>query len=187
MTDPAAAGSYPWSQTIGDLAVTFRLLTAADRDPLLTFTRGLPEADLLFLPIDISRPEVIDSWIRDIESGRTVTVVAEESGQIIGYCSLLRSEILWTRHLGEIHLVVGSSFRGKGVGGHLARQVFALAKETDLFKLVVNMLSSQRNAQNLFHHLGFIPEAMLHDWAIDRNHRTHALIIMSREVEAAEP
>ena len=188
--------TFPWTTGAGDLEVTFRRMAAADRDRVLAFTRTLPEDSLLFLRSDITQPEVIDLWLRQIESGRTVTILAEASGvrpsgvrpsgRVIGYCSLHRSDILWSRHLGEIRLLVAPEYRGKGVGGLLIRQIFALAQDTDLLKLVANMMSTQRDAQSLFHHLGFIPEAMLHDWAIDRNGRTHDLIIMSREVEDDE-
>lgn len=181
-----AVRTYPRNLPIGDLEVTFRLMSAADRDRILAFTQSLPESNLLFLRVDITKPEAIERWIRTIGEGRMVTVLAEESENLIGYCSLHRSDILWTRHLGEIRLFVSPNYRGKGIGGHLVRQVFELAQGTGLLKLVANMMSTQRDAQSLFHHLGFIPEAMLHDWAIDRNLRTHDLIIMSREVEEPE-
>ena len=158
-----APRTYPWTTSAGDLEITFRLMSAADRDKVLAFTRSLPERSLLFLRSDITQPEVIDLWIRQIEEERTVTLLAEESERVIGYCSLHRSDILWARHLGEIRLLVAPSHRGEGVGGLLVRQIFRLAQDTDLLKLVANMMSSQRDAQSLFHHLGFIPEAMLHD------------------------
>ncbi len=183
MTENASPKTYPWSQRFGDVDVTFRTLAAADRDRILEFTRALPEDNLLFLRMDITQKEVVDSWIRNIEIGQTVSLLAETEGRMIGYCSLHHSEIQWTRHLGEIRMLVAPDYRNHGVGGELARQVFELAGHLDLQKLVVQMMSSQQDAQTLFHHLGFIPEALLHDWAIDRHGRTHDLIVMSREVE----
>jgi hypothetical protein len=47
----------------------------------------------------------------------------------------------------------------------------------------VQMMSTQQDAQTLFHDLGFVPEALLNDWAIDRQGHTHDLIVMSREVD----
>ena len=166
-------------------------MRASDRERILTFTRELPERDLLFLHLDITQPEVVDNWIQRLEKGQEVTVLAEEVTDepaedglpIVGFCSLHQSSILWTRHLGEIHLLVASRYRGKGVGGQLARQIFAIAQGYKLHKLVAQMMSTQRTSQSLFHHLDFIPEAMLHDWVIDRNGRTHDLIVMSREVD----
>lgn len=188
MTETAAPiRTYPWTTRLADLEVTCRLMTAADEEAVLAFTRGLPEHDLLFLPVDITQPETVRDWIQHIDQGQTVTVLAEEEpdgeeSRVVGYCSLHRSELLWTRHLGEIRLLVSSNYRGKGVGGELARQIFAIAQGTDLHKLMVQMMSTQRDAQALFHRLDFIPEALLNDWVIDRNGRMHDLIVMSREV-----
>ncbi len=183
MSDNAAPKIYPWSHRFGDVDVTLRKITAADHETILAFSRALPEQDLLFLRMDITQASVIDTWIRFIESGKTISLLAEAEGQMVGYCSLHHSEILWTRHLGEIRLLVAREYRGKGIGGELAHQTFELAGHLSLRKLVVQMMSTQQDAQTLFHHLGFVPEALLHDWAIDRNGRTHDLIVLSREVD----
>ncbi len=158
----------------------------ADRSRMLAFTQGLPERDLLFLRHDITDMQVIDDWLRAIERDHTVTILAEEDDKLIGYCSLHRSPILWTRHLGEIRMLVGPNHRGKGIGKSLVQQIFGFTHDFKLQKVMVKMMSTQRDAQTLFHHLGFIPEALLHDWAIDRNGRTHDLIVMSREVDDGE-
>lgn len=149
----------------------------------MTLTRSLPERDLLFLRYDITDPQVVANWIKEIDSGDMVTILAEENGHLIGYCSLHRSNILWTRHLGEILMLVSNNYRGKGVGRQLIQQIFPRAHDFGFQKLMLQVMSTQRDAQTLFHHLGFIPEALLHDWAIDRNGRTHDLIIMSCEVD----
>ena len=174
---------YPWTTRLADLDITFRPMGASDQENMLAFTSSLPERDLLFLRYDITDPDVVAEWIEGIVAGRTVTILAEEGSQVIGYCSLHRSSILWTRHLGEILMLVGNNYRGKGIGRQLIQQVFPFAHEFGFQKLMLHMMSSQRDAQTLFHHLGFIPEALLNDWAIDRNGRTHNMIIMSREVD----
>lgn len=183
MNDLATPISYPWTTTLGGLEVTFRHMTAEDRDAMLAFTRALPEEDLLFLRLDITQESVVDAWLDNIEQGKTVTLLAESDDHLLGYCSLHLSESLWTRHLGEIRMLVAREARGRGLGGELARQVFDQARDHDLLKLMVRMMSSQQDAQTLFHRLGFIPEAMLDDWVIDRNGKTHDLILMSREIE----
>ncbi len=183
MRDNNAPRTYPWSRRFVDVDVTIRKIEAADHGSILAFTRSLPEQDLLFLRMDITEASVVDSWIGNIETGKTLSLLAEAGGRMVGYCSLHHSDILWTRHLGEIRLLVAPEYRGKGIGGALARQNFELAGHSNLRKLVVRMMSTQQDAQTLFHHLGFVPEALLHDWAIDRNGRTHDLIVMSREVD----
>lgn len=178
-----AEAPLPHTQRLSDIDVIFRLMGPGDRDPMLAFTGALPEQDLLFLRYDITKPEVVDKWLRNIERGRTLTVLALEGATVIGYCSIHHSAILWTRHLGEVRLLVAPAFRGKGIGQALAERAFALVRGLTLTKLAAQMMSSQRSSQNLFHRLGFIPEALLHDWVIDRNGRTHDLILMSREID----
>jgi RimJ/RimL family protein N-acetyltransferase len=182
---------YPWSVplgdfTLGDSTFTFRRMTAADREAMLAFARSLPASDLLFLRNDITQPEVVDGWLRQLEAGRTATLLVLQEGRLVAYGSLNHGESLWTRHLGEILMLVGPEARGRGVGGLLARKLIAIARELGLQKLWVQMMSTFRQAQELFHHLGFIPEAMLHDWVIDGHGRTHDLLMMAREVEGEE-
>lgn len=182
---------YPWSvllrnRELGDREVTFRYMRAEDREEILAFARSLPEADLLFLRNDITQPEVVDAWLRQLESGRAVTLLVEHEGRLIAYGSLHHRESLWTRHLGEILMLVGPEARGHGVGGQLARQLIEIARQLGLQKLWVQMMSTFHQAQDLFHHLGFIPEAMLHDWVIDGHGRTHDLLMMAREVDGEE-
>ncbi|MEM9555943.1 MAG: GNAT family N-acetyltransferase [Acidobacteriota bacterium] len=179
------------SVVLDDLDVVVRPMTTADRDAVLAFARSLPEDDLLFLQTDITRDDVVDGWVRDVESGRTVTLLAElaarpgeRTEQLIAYVSLEHSKSLWTRHLGEILLLVASAGRGRGLGSHLAEQIIEVAKLYDLQKLVVQMTSTLKPAQSLFHRLGFIHEALLDDWVIDRGGRTQDLLVMSREVHA---
>jgi len=175
-----------WSVQLGNLELTFRRMTAADKDAILAFARSLPEEDLLFMRTDITQPEVVDYWLRQLETGRAITLLVENEGRLLAYGSLQHSESLWTRHLGEILMLVGPEARGRGLGGLLARHLLEVADELGLQKLWVQMMSTFHQAQNLFHHLGFIPEAMLHDWVIDGNGRTHNLLIMAREVDGDE-
>ena len=100
--------SYPWTTTIKDNQITIRLMKPEDAKGLLAFAQSLPEDDLLFLSVDITKPEVIEQWARNIQSGRTRTVLAEAGGKLIGHGTLSYNELTWTRHLGEIQLMIRS-------------------------------------------------------------------------------
>lgn len=174
--------AYPRSVTLKDKQVTLRLMQVSDRDAVLAFAQGLPADDLLFLPLDISHPKVVDGWVRSLDSSRTTTVVAESSGRLIGLGTLVRSETTWARHLGNIRLLVSTDARGIGLGGVLANEVFALAEEAGLQKVVAQMAAEQRRAQAVFERLGFKAEALMADYVMDRQGRTHDLIVMSYDV-----
>ena len=94
--------SYPRVVDAGGRSLTLRPMTAADSDLMLGFARGLPEEDLLFLPMDITRPEVVSEWAALVEAFLRFTVLAMDGDVLAGYGSLHRQETQWTRHLGEI-------------------------------------------------------------------------------------
>jgi RimJ/RimL family protein N-acetyltransferase len=175
--------SYPRSVELGSQTATLRLMTPADAERLVAFARALPADDLLFLRTDITDPAVVARWVEDLRGGRTVTVLAEVDGAVAGYASLHGSETTWQRHLGEIRLQAGPRHRGQGLGRALAGEMFAVAREIGLRKLVAQMTADQRGAVATFERLGFRPEALLQDFVIDRAGRTRDLIVMAYDVE----
>jgi hypothetical protein len=56
--------------------IPLRLMGAGDKAKILEFARGLPEEDLLFLRNDITDPVAVDDWIKGIDQGTTVTLLA---------------------------------------------------------------------------------------------------------------
>jgi L-amino acid N-acyltransferase YncA len=157
-------------------------MTAEDREAFLAFMRGQPEDDLFFLLVDVTTPEGLEHWMRDLEEGRNITVLAEENGTLLGYSSLHHGQTRWTRHMGEIRLLVAPAQRGRGVGRLLGHEVFAIAHDLDLQRTVARVASGQKSARRLFEGLGFHMEALLADWVIDRQGRTEDLVLMSYDV-----
>lgn len=174
--------TYPRTITVDGKSITLRNMGAADKDKMIGLAESLHEEDLLFLRMDITKPDVVDSWIESIESGRRVTILAEEDGKLIGYGGLNRQELSWTRHMGEIRIIVTDQYRRSGLGTALANEIFLLAREMSLTKIVAQMASEHRGARKVFERLGFRPEALLTDWVIDASGTTHDLVIMSYDV-----
>jgi len=173
---------YPREAAISGGAVTLRLMASRDRDAILAFARRLPPDDLLFLRLDITSPEGVDEWVLNIEAGRTVTVLAEADGAIVGYASVHHSDTLWNRHLGEIRVNVTSEYRRRGLGRRLTDEVFTIARHMGLRKITAQMTPDQRGARATFERLGFRPEALLADFVVDREGKTRDLLIMSHDI-----
>jgi L-amino acid N-acyltransferase YncA len=175
---------YPRSITLdNDTAVSLRLMMAADADRIMAFARALPEEDLLFLRSDITDPKIVAQWVQNMAAERTVTVIAEASGDLAGYASLHYNQVTWQRHLGEIRIQVGPRYRSHGLGRVLAGEVFGVARDLGLRKVVAQMTAEQKGAIATFERLGFHPEALLQDFVIDRAGRTHDRVVMSYDVE----
>ncbi|HEV2689809.1 MAG TPA: GNAT family N-acetyltransferase, partial [Bryobacteraceae bacterium] len=134
------------------------------------------------LLVDVQKDSAIDDWMKGIESGRTLSVVAIENDQIAGYCNLHTNELPWIRHVGEIRMSVSPNYRGRGLGKTLANEVFAIAKARGLKKIWARMAASQVSAQKVFESLDFHPEALLADFVQDSKGRTEDLVIMCYDV-----
>jgi L-amino acid N-acyltransferase YncA len=182
-TSPAICQSYPREVKIGDnRTITLRLMGKSDRDSMVDFARTLPADDLLFLRRDITDPEVIDGWIHNVEIGRSVTVLAERDGELVGYGSLNLNAPFWTQHVGEIRVLVSPDYRKLGLGRRLAYAIFAIAKDLGLQKMLARMTPDQKGARATFERLGFRAEALLHDFVLDRDGKTRDLLIMSYDI-----
>jgi L-amino acid N-acyltransferase YncA len=174
--------SYPWTTKLNGVQVTLRLMERADLEKSVQFARALPEEDLMFLTVDITDAQAMADYVRAVEQGQAISVLAEVEGRFVGYGSLQCSLPHWTRHLGEIRLLVGRELRGKGLGRLLAQEIIELARAKGLQKLVARMAVEQKGAQQVFERLGFRAEALLTDFVMDRNGRTHDLIVMTHDV-----
>ena len=180
---PPVQRDYPRTIVLdNNTAVSLRLMTAADADRIVTFARNLPADDLLFLRMDITNPGVVAQWVQNLAAGRTVTIIAEASSAMAGYASLHHPEVTWQRHLGEIRIQVGQHYRSQGLGRILAAEIFAIARDLGLRKLMAQMTSDQKGAIATFERLGFQMEALLQDFVIDRSDRTRDLIVMAYDV-----
>jgi RimJ/RimL family protein N-acetyltransferase len=175
--------SYPREIGVGaKRTATLRLMEKSDRDRVVDFARSLPPDDLLFLRKDITASQVVDEWLRDIEAGHTITVLAEADGELVGYGSLLRDESLWGRHMGEIRVLVKSDYRGVGLGRRLAFDVFAIAKVLGLEKITARMTPEQTRTRAILERLGFTVDAVLRGFVRDREGKVHDLVVMSSDV-----
>jgi len=172
--------------------VEIRLMARADRDAVLAFARNLPEEDLLFLRVDLTEPAVIDEWVKNLESGDSVSLVAYDENGVVGYATVHRNRARWTRRVGEIRVNVSPAYRARGLGRRLTAQIFDLARSLGLKKLMANMTTDQPGAQAAFRRLGFVPEALLAEHVEDRDGVFRDLVIMSYDIDghsdrAAEP
>jgi len=175
--------SYPRTGEIGGRKITFRPMTAADREATAAFTKELDHDDILFLQSDITKPEVIEEWISYIDRGRAIVLLALDSAEkVLGYASLYHYDLSWMRHQGEIRVLVRKNLRGNGIGRYLVREIAQIAEEQNLQLIVANLPRDLPHLRTLFEKVGFTVEALLTDWLIDADGRTHDLIVMASRV-----
>lgn len=162
--------------------IDFRLMGAADEAAVLDFARRLPTHDLLFLPRNISEPKVLSAWIKEIERGAIISLLAFKGERVVGCGTLVRDPHSWSPHVGGIRLVTSTDVRGKGVGRVLTQETFALALEAGLERLVAQMTVDQTGAIAIFEGLGFKAEGLLRDHVRDVAGRTHDIVVLGHNV-----
>jgi L-amino acid N-acyltransferase YncA len=165
-------------------SVTLRYLVRDDREAFLAFTKTLPDHDLLFLRTDITDPDVVDGWLDNIDEERTVTIIAETEGRILGYASLHFSNAPWSQHVGELRVLLAEEARGQGLGRVVTEAIFAQALDRGIEKMVAQMTIDQKGAIATFEELGFKPEALLRDHVKDRKGGKHDLLVFSHDVRS---
>ncbi len=175
---------YPRKDTLqGGREVTARLMTADDRDLILRFARSLPPDDLLYLRRDITDEGVVDEWIARIAAQRRITVlVFGADNELLGEASLTHSETDWTRHLGDIRMIVSLDARGEGLGRYLAEEIFVAAEVMGLQRLAARMTNDQVGAQAVFRGLGFEAVAVLPGFVITGDGQKRDLLVMAYDV-----
>jgi L-amino acid N-acyltransferase YncA len=177
-----ASREYPRTVSCDGSAVELRPMSSGDVAGLKAFVASLPEHDLLFLSRDITHPKVIDAWIAALPEGRVKSLVAQENGVIVGCTAIILHELSWSRHVGELRVLVSPTWRGKGLGTALIQECFAQALELGLAKLCVQMTVDQRAAIAGFESIGFRAEALFRNHVKDRDGRLHDLAVLSHDV-----
>lgn len=165
-------------------AVTLRPMVREDKEGLLTFFRRLPPEDRQFLKDDVTRAEIIEGWARDLNYDRVLPILAEFEGRIVGDATLHRQAYGWMRHVGEIRLVTDPFLRRRGLATAMAREIFYLALQAGLDKMVAEMVADQIAAIKVFGKLGFQQEARLANQVVDLQGRKHDMVIMTTDIPA---
>jgi L-amino acid N-acyltransferase YncA len=166
--------------------VPIRLMGATDRDSIVLFARHLPQEDLLFLHSDITQPAIVEEWLRSIENGATVTLLAEPDGTLEGYASLHLSPARWARNVGEVMINVAPEWQSRGLGEALCAEIIALGGILELGKITAQMVAEHKSARAMFERLGFRAQAFLPDWVEDQEGRGRDLLLMVHDVRGPE-
>lgn len=184
------AATYPRSVELAGEEIRLRLMEPQDAATVQEFCLSLPVEDLLFLQRDVTDSHEIDAWAAEIAKGDAVTLIAEADGELLGEATLRQSRVSWTRHVASVRVITQAQQRGRGLGHLLLEEIFTVAAERGVEKIVAEMTVEQVSAIGLFEQLGFHEEGHYHGYVKDRRGRPHDLIVMTRDqpsLHAARP
>ena len=173
---------YPRDVVCGGTPLRLALMAARDQDAILAFARALPKHDLLFMRRDISHPKVVAAWGQAIAAGQIASLIAWSDSTVVGCAAIVRDELSWSSHVGELRVIVSPAIRGHGLGRVLIAESMALAIEMGLRKIVTQMTTDQVAAISVFESFGFSGEALLRDQVIDSAGAPHDIALLSHDV-----
>ncbi len=144
--------------------LNIRRMTVDDAERISEIEKGI-----------FSEPWTADSFERAIDSGTDIYLVAEEDGEIAGYCGL------WgVIDEGQItNVAVVPKFRRRGVAKELLTRLLSEAREHKLSVFTLEVRVSNRPAIALYEKFGFKVEGIRKDFY--RKPREDAMIMWLKE------
>ncbi len=159
--------------------VLIRELTLEDLDRLMKFYRELPLEDRKYLRVDVTNRDVVKERIAMSKTGKVFRIVALDGDEIVADGALELSPEEWSKHLGELRVIVAKAYQRKGLGMIMMRELYHLAAEKKVEKLVVRMMRPQIAARNICRKLGFHEEHLFPDYVKDMEGKPQDLIVMT--------
>jgi L-amino acid N-acyltransferase YncA len=163
--------------------VTIKNLTVEDLDRLMSFYRSLPEEDIKYLRVDVTNRNIVKQRIEFAEAGDIFRIIALKGDSIIADGALELTTEEWRRHQGELRVIVAEEFRHKGVGMIIMREIYFLAIEKKVEKVVAKMMKPQVAARTICKKLGFHEEVLIPDYVKDQTGKSQDLVIMTCDIQ----
>jgi L-amino acid N-acyltransferase YncA len=175
--------NYPQTVTLEDgTSLTLRPMLKSDEDALLKYFQSLPQEDLVSLKDEVTDPQVVKSWVYNLDFDNILPILALRNGQIVGDATLHFSTIGWTKHHGEVRLTTNPQHRVKGLGTVLLQNLIDIARGIGLEQLTAEIPPALDKAFYLFEKLGFEKVTVLKGFVMDRHGRESDLVLMIKSL-----
>ena len=172
------------NETIKDNSkIEVKLLKIEDLKKLMEFYRSLPFEDRKYLKVDVTDEAVVEKRLKTILEKKAVRVVALHQQKIVAEGELFLSDDDWFRDQGEIRLIVARNFQRKGLGVVMFRELYYLALQHKVEKVVAKIMIPQKAAKAILVRFGFKEEQVIPRFALDQDHQKQDLLIMSCDMK----
>lgn len=163
--------------------VTIQRIGPNDIDRLMAFYSGLPAEDRRYLKFDVTDRKAVAQRLRRVDSGDDIRIAALHGGVIVASGALELSGESWSKHQGEIRVIVARPFQKRGLGTIMIRELYFIAVQNQISIIVARMMRPQVGAQKVFRRLGFHEDSMLPDFVKDIHGDSQDLILMTCDVK----
>jgi RimJ/RimL family protein N-acetyltransferase len=164
--------------------VVIRRMRPDDGERLFAFFASLPAEDRKYLRTDVTRRDVVERRVKELDSGRVERLVAVVGDRIVADGSLELVGHGWGDGVAEVRLIVAQPYQRRGLGTLMARELFFLAAGHRVERIVVRMMRPQSGAARIFRKLGFNEEFLIPEHVRDQSGVWQDMIIMRCNLEA---
>jgi len=163
--------------------ITVRRMQPDDVQRSYEFFCALPADDRKYLRVDVTRRDLVERRTLETDERRTVRAVAEHDGEIVADGTLELEGHGWGNNVAEVRLIVASSWQRLGLGTVMARELFNLASQHRVDRIVARLMRPQAGAHRIFKRLGFHEEFLIPEHVRDQSGAWQDLIIMRCPLE----
>ncbi len=111
---------------------------------------------------------------------KTIFLVAEVEGEIVGFTRLEGSKLSRFRHKAEFGICISKEYRGHGIGKVLLENILMWADTVGIEKISLTVVQINTKAIKLYKKYGFVEEGLLIKDRIHKDGNYYNTVIMGR-------
>jgi acetyltransferase len=163
--------------------VRIRKLVVEDLDRLMEFFQDLPLEDRKYLKFDVTDRKAVAKRLRRVETGDDIRIMAIHGGVVVASGVVELSGEAWSKHQGEIRVIIARPFQKRGLGTIMVRELYFISVQNNLKTIVARMMRPQLGAQKIFRSLGFREDSLMPDFVKDIKGESQDLIVMTCDIK----
>jgi RimJ/RimL family protein N-acetyltransferase len=180
---PPATRFEKWVTLTDRRRVTIRTMNENGAEASYAFFCALPPEDRKYLRLDVTRRGVVERRTTRYDSERVERVVVVHEDEIVADGALELQGHGWGDNVAEIRLIVARDWQRLGLGTLLARELFHLASQHRMDRIVARLMRPQAGAHRIMKRLGFSEEFLIPEHVRDQEGNWQDLIIMRCPLE----
>jgi RimJ/RimL family protein N-acetyltransferase len=145
--------------------VLLRPLTSDDRQALIDLFAHVSAEDLRYMRHDVSDPQIVGSWVDELDYDRVLPLIALIGDRIVGLATL-HFFAGPARHRAEVRVFLAKEIRRRGVGSRMLQALIDLGKRRSIYMIEVQIINDQTTVIKAFQNLGFQLKCVLEDYFI---------------------